>query len=130
MKSLDRRQFFQVTAASYLLGSRGIRAASTPSKISENDKLLTVEQPGYTWEWSQEDDRFRILDQHGRPITSGPVQPAVIVQPVGQSASRRSTAGKLESHQVQGNRVVWTYSNVNGSGRLSVAWHFDERGAW
>ncbi|MGH9397133.1 MAG: TIM-barrel domain-containing protein [Terriglobia bacterium] len=130
MKNIDRRQFFQATAASYLLGSLASRASSAPSKITEKGTLLTVEQPGYTWEWSREDDRFRILDQQGRPITSGPIQPALIVQDVGQSASRRSTAAKLESHQVQGNRVVWTYGNVNGSGKLSVAWHFDERGPW
>ncbi|MGH9402602.1 MAG: TIM-barrel domain-containing protein [Terriglobia bacterium] len=130
MKIIDRRQFFQVTGASYLLGSLGARAASAPSKISENGKLLTVEQPGYTWEWSREDDRFRILDLQGNVITSGPLQPALIVQPVGQSKSQRSTAGKLERHQVQGNRVVWTYSNVNGSGKLSVAWRFDEHGPW
>lgn len=130
MKNIDRRQFLQVTAASYALGSLGAKAASAPSEINEKGKLLTVEQPGYTWQWSREDDRFRILDKQGNVITSGPLQPALVVQPVGQSKSRRSTAGKLEHYQVQGNRVVWTYNNVNGSGKLSVAWRFDEHGSW
>ena len=61
--------------------------------------------------------------------TAGPVQPAVVVQQVGQS-TRRVIAGKLEGHHVQGNHVVWTYSNVNGSGRLTVSWRFEQTGVW
>ncbi|HEV2498678.1 MAG TPA: TIM-barrel domain-containing protein [Terriglobia bacterium] len=132
MKSIDRRQFLQVTAASYLLGSLGSRAAAEPNppKISETEDLVKVEQPNYTWEWSRQNDRFRLLDQQGHVITSGPLQPAVVVQPVRQSKAWKSAAGTLKSHKARNNRIVWTYHNVNGSGKLTVAWRFEQHHLW
>ncbi|HMD83261.1 MAG TPA: hypothetical protein VKO18_01015 [Terriglobia bacterium] len=129
MNNLDRRQFLQTSAASCLFGTLRLGALGLP-QIRESGQSLTFEGKNYRWEWSAENDRFRILDLHGRVVASGPVQPAVIVRQLGQSADRHSTPGKFESHEVQGNRAVWTYTSVNGSGKLSVAWRFDENGLW
>ncbi len=129
MNGLDRRQFLQSAAASCLLGTMGLKASGSP-EIRESGQSLRFEGTHYTWEWSAENDRFRILDQRGRLVVSGPVQPAVLVQRHGQSPNRVATTGKLQSHKVDGNRAELTYTNVNGSGKLSVAWRFDEDGLW
>jgi len=129
MINFDRRQFLQTSAASCFLGTLRLGALGLP-EIRESGQSLTFEGKNYRWEWSAANDRFRILDLHGREVASGPVQPAVLVRQLGQSADRRSTPGKLASHEVQGNRAVWTYIGVNGSGKLSVAWRFDENGLW
>jgi hypothetical protein len=127
--NLDRRQFLQTTAASCLLGTMRL-GAEAPPEIHDSGQSLTFEGKNYRWEWTAANDRFRVLDAHGRVLASGPIQPAVIVRQVGQSAERRATAGKLESRQVHENRAVWSYTGMNGSGKLTVAWRFDENGIW
>lgn len=129
MINMDRRQFIRATAASSLLGSLGLKALGLP-EIRESGQTLTFEAENYKWEWSAANDRFRILDLHDRLLAGGPLQPAVIVKQLGQSNDRRSTPGKLASREVQGNRMVWTYTNVNGSAKLAVAWRFEDRGLW
>lgn len=103
---------------------------SARANITETSKSLSVEQAAYRWEWSEETDRFRLLSQAGDLIFSAPMQPAVVVQATGENGARRCTAGKLAARHVEGNRVTWTYNNVNGSGKLSVAWRFDALGLW
>jgi len=129
MNNFDRRQFLQTTAASCLLGTLGLRTWESP-EIRESGQSLTFEGKNYKWEWSAANDHFRIFDLHGRVLASGPIQPAVIVKQLGLSKDRRATPGKLESHEVQGNRVVWTYTSVNGSARLTVAWRLEDKGLW
>jgi len=129
MINVDRRRFLRTTAASYLLGSLGLKALGLP-EIRESGQSLTFDGKNYRWEWSAADDRFRILDLHDRVLASGPIQPAVIVKQLGQSKDRRSTPGKLESREVHGNRVVWTYASVNGSAKLTMAWRLEETGLW
>lgn len=134
MTSTNRRQFLQIMAASSLLGGAGAKATDelplTPATLSEANNVIRVEQPDYIWEWSPANDRFRLLDQKGNVIAGGPLQPAVVVQPVGQAKGRKCIAGKLESHQVNGNQITCTYSSVNGSGRVTTAWRFYERNLW
>lgn len=127
---MDRRGFLQATAASYLFANFQAERVSAPAEVNQEDGTLAVTQPGYRWEWSESADRFRILDQHGNTITQGPLQPAVVVQQIGAGGKRRCSPGKLESRQVQRGSVVWNYSGVNGSGELTVAWRFDDRGIW
>ncbi len=91
---------------------------------------ITVSGPNYTWQWSEKDDRFRILDQRGGVIASGMRQPVVVVQPPGQHGTPRCTAGKLAGHEVKENKATWTYTGVNGSSQLRVTWRFDEHGPW
>jgi hypothetical protein len=88
------------------------------------------EGKNYRWEWSAANDRFRVLDLHGRLLAGGPLQPAVIVKRLGQSKDRRSTPGKPEGQEIQGNRAVWTYAGVNGSAKLTSAWRFEGKGLW
>jgi hypothetical protein len=77
MINVDRRRFLRTTAASYLLGSLGLKALGLP-EIHESGQSLTFDGKNYRWEWSAVSDRFRILDLHGRVLASGPTQPAVI----------------------------------------------------
>lgn len=130
MKNLDRRQFIQASAASCWFAPFWLDSKPRSLTIIDSGKSLRVEGGNYVWEWSAEDDHFRVLDQQGHVITSGPVQPAVVVQRPGQSIRRLSTRGTLDKHEVHGNRFVWTYANVNASGKLSVAWRFDQNGMW
>ncbi len=130
MVKFDRRQFLEISAASCLMGTMAFDTAAQPGDIVDSGKSIRIERQHYVWEWSAETDRFRILDQRGRQLTSGPLQPAVVVQNAGKGGNRRSAPGKLESHHVEGNRVLWTYSHVNGRGKLSLYWHFDDHGVW
>jgi len=131
MTALNRREFIQISAATLLLNKLRMEGASgPPARISESGKAVRAEGANYVWEWSQETDRFRILDLQGRVLASGALQPAVVVQPAGQKAAERSTAGRLAGHAVEGSRVSWTYKGVNNSATLSVAWRFDEHGPW
>ena len=47
-----------------------------------------------------------------------------------KKGSGASSRAALASHEIQGNRVTWTYEGVNNSAKLSVAWRFDEHGPW
>jgi hypothetical protein len=129
---LNRREFMQVSTASLLLMNelKLEGASGVPAQISDTGKTLRVEGADYVWEWSQETDHFRLLAPHGNSLASGPLQPIVVVQPVGQKDIRRAVAGRLASHAVQRNRVSWTYEGVNNSAKLTVAWRFDEHGPW
>lgn len=112
------------------MGSLKLAAAGDSSKISSTEKIVSVTGKNYAWEWSQENGRFRILDQKGGVLTTGLLQPEVVVQPAGQKGARRCTPGRLAGQEVQGDRVSWTYEGVNTSAKLTVAWRFDEHGPW
>ncbi len=126
---INRRHFLQTGAASCLAAALPFKTSADSSHILDSEHSFRFEGSSYIFEWTADKDRFRILNRAQQLITTGPVQPVIIVQPVGQAA-RRAIAGKLESHQVQGNQVVWTYSKVNGSGSLTVAWRFDNNCLW
>jgi hypothetical protein len=131
MTGLNRRKFMQVSAATFFLNKLPVEGASgPPARISESGKTVRAEGVNYAWEWSQDTDRFRIFGPQGRVLASSTLQPAVVVQPVGEKGARRSIAGRLAGHEIQGNRVNWTYEGVNNSAKVSVAWRFDEHGPW
>jgi len=131
MTGLNRRKFIQISAATFFLNKLGVDGASgPPARISDAGKTVRAEGANYVWEWSQETDHFRVLDKQGGVFAESVLQPVVVVQPVGQKGVRRCSAGRLASHEVQGNRVTWTYEGVNNSATLSVAWRFDEHGPW
>jgi hypothetical protein len=131
MTALNRRKFIQVSAATFFLNKLRMEGASgPPARISDSGKTVRAEGANYVWEWSQETDHFRVLDKQGNVVASGALQPVVVVQPVGQKEARRSIAGRLASHEVQGNSVSWTYEGVNNSATSSLAWRFDEHGPW
>ena len=126
---MNRRQFLQNTAATCLVVTLGLDAETQSPKLLDSSQSFKFTGNRYAWDWSAATDRFRILDQLGRVITSGPLQPSVIVQSRGQT-TRRAVAGKLAHHEVQGNRATWTYANVNGSGTIAVAWRFEDDALW
>jgi hypothetical protein len=127
---LDRRQFLQLSAASMLAAEQTLNVAAVyPAKITSSDKTVRAEGKNYTWEWSQENDRFRLLDRKGRRIVSGSLQPAVIVRAPGDRAPRCSQ-GRFSSKSVSGNRVIISYEGVNKSASVTVAWRFDEDALW
>lgn len=129
MKRLDRRQFLQSSAASCLFAPFWLKAETRSLNILNSERSLKFAGEGFSWEWTAENDHFRVLNQRGDVIASSPLQPVVVVQRAGQS-KRVATPGTLTKHEVQGNRVVWSYEKVNGSGKLSVAWRFDAQGLW
>ncbi len=126
---INRRLFLQTSAASCLVSALPFKTSADAAQTSEPKQSFRFEGSNYVFEWSSGTDHFRILNHAQEVITSGPVQPIVIVQSPGQTV-RRATSGKLESHHVDGDRVIWTYFNVNGSSRLSVAWRFEASGFW
>ena len=130
MKKLDRRQFIQASAASCLFAPFWLNAETKVGNMFESEKTLRFQGDNYTWRWSAEDDRFRVLNQRGAVIAEGPLQPAIVVQRGGKGTKWLATPGKFDKYEVHGNRVVWNYLNVNGTGKLSVAWHFDQHGIW
>jgi hypothetical protein len=121
----------QTSAAAFFLNHLRLQGASgSPAKLSQSSGTVRAEGANYVWEWSQETDRFRLMDQQGGVLASGPLQPAVAIQPAGQHGKIRCKAGKVAGHAVQGDRVTWSYEGVNDSAQLQVAWRFDNHGPW
>jgi hypothetical protein len=127
--AFDRRVFFQLSAAALLADSLNLKAEAA-AQISNQNQALRVTGANYIWEYSQSDDRFRLSDSKNRLIASGPLQPAVIVAPDSDAAARLCTAGKAVRRNVANGRVIFEYEAVNGAGRLSLTWRFDEHGIW
>lgn len=129
MKQVSRRELLKSSAAFCLLRKLEEVPISGSAAIEESGQFLTFAGTNFVWRWSAKTDYFSILDQQGVMVAQGPIQPAVVVKAVGSNAAR-ATCGTLQGRVVRGNRVDWTYSNVNGSARLSTTWRFDEHGVW
>ncbi len=127
---LDRRDFIKSSVVSCLAAPFYLKAEAGSFNILSSDRSLKFEGEGFSWEWTAQNGYFRVLNQQGNVIAGGPLQPAVVVRPAGQTTKRLASPGILVKHEVQGNRVVWTYEKVNGSGKLLVAWRFDRHGLW
>ena len=103
MIRLNRREFMQASAASLLINSVKVSASpGNPAKVEETAKGVQVKGKNYTWEWSPADDGFRLLDKQGLVMTSGILQPAVIVQPGTNKQARKCTPGKPATHTTRG----------------------------
>jgi hypothetical protein len=131
MANLNRRTFLQVSAASYLLRPGKFDSApGAQASISAAGKSVRVKGTHYAWEWAQENDGFRLLDKRGLVISSGKLQPAVLVQAGEQTEARKCVAGKPVGSETKGNTVTIAYEGVNGSARLSITCRFDDDGLW
>ena len=132
MAFYNRREFLQASAASaYLFSTLKLNAApSAPARIQETAKSVRVEGKNYAWEWSPEDDKFRLLDRWGMAIARGKLQPAVVVQPEGKPGTLVCMSGKPTHHEVRGNELNIHYTGVNGSGELLTSWKFEDEGFW
>ena len=131
MTRFDRRAFMQLSAGAMLAAaSRKSPAAALSPTIVSTRASVTVQGAGYAWEFTPADDTFRLRDAHSRLLVSGTLQPLVVVAPEGEPNARRCVAGKLVAHRVEQGRAIFVYAGVNGAGRLTCAWRFDEHGIW
>ncbi len=131
MLEFDRRRFIQLTTASYLLhGVRSERSAIASVQVTKTGNTARAQGAEYTWEWSQDTDEFRLLDQWGLLIAHGKLQPAVLVAPTGKSGARLASAGKPAKFDVQAHTLGIRYDGVNGSAALSLTWRFEDNGFW
>ena len=131
MLSLNRRTFVQLSSGAALgtASSRVFGLGDAPS-ISSQPGIARVTGSNYSWEYSQNDDMFKLRDQKNRLIVSGKMQPAVVVAPASDPALRQCALGKPSAPRSEKDRVTVDYEGVNGTGRLSVTWRFDEHGIW
>ena len=131
MLSLNRRTFVQLSSGAALgAASRGIFGLTDAPLISSQSGIVRVKGSDYSWEYSQNDDTFKLRDSRNRLIASGRMQPAVVVAPAGEPALRQCTLGKPSAPRSEKGRVTVDYEGVNGGGRLSLTWRFDEHGIW
>ncbi len=129
--NFNRRRFLQYGAASCFALSAELKATpASPASVTKRGSIVQAQGHEYTWAWNQETDQFRLLDRWGLEITSGKLQPAVIVQSVNKGSARRAVAGKPAKAEVQGNSVHIRYEGVNGSGSLILTWRFEDDGFW
>jgi hypothetical protein len=131
MSTLNRRNFLQIsTGALAAASSTKLLAQVQVPKVANQDGKVRVSGAAYAWEYTQADDSFRMLDAKGRLIVSGKMQPSVVVAPSGRPTERMCVQGKATAPRVDDGKVRLAYDGVNGAARLSVAWRFDELGAW
>jgi hypothetical protein len=131
MIRLNRREFMAASTASLLLNSVKIAASpGNPAKVDETAQGVQVKARNYTWEWSQADDGFRLLDKQGLVMTSGILQPAVIVQRGTNKQARICTPGKPSAHATKDGSFTITYAGVNGSGKSTFTWRFEDEALW
>jgi hypothetical protein len=128
---LNRRAFVKLsTGAALAAGSGRLLAGAAKPTIYAQGGSVKVAGPNYSWEYSRDGDRFTLRDSQDRAIATGKLQAAVVVAPADQPSARLCTPGTVSGYQVDGSRVTFSYEKVNGSGRLSIAWRFDEHGIW
>jgi hypothetical protein len=73
---------------------------------------------------------FQLLDKQGLVMTSGVLQPAVIIQLGTNTKARKSTPGKPASQTTKDGSFTIDYSGVSGDGKLSVTWRFEAEAFW
>lgn len=131
MNRLGRREFLQLSTASLLLDGLGAAAPSIGSaNINNAANSVRVDGKNYSWEWSQKDDRFRLLDKQGRVMTSGVLQPAVLVQAGDSRQARKCISGRPAGHEAAAGSLTFAYEGVNRTARLSMRLRFDDYGFW
>lgn len=127
---LDRRHFLQLSTTPLFVAALSRRASAAVSvNITENGNGIRVQGKTYSWEYSPRNDLFRLLDMQGRIVTTGPLQPAVIASSPANPRGHCSQ-GRFHSKSVNGNRLAVMYDGVNETGKITIAWRFDEEGLW
>lgn len=127
----DRRTFLQLSAGAMLAAtSTKLPGVASPPSITSTRESVVIKGANYTWDYTQADDTFRLLDARNLLIVSGKLQPLVVVALAGEPKSRLCSKGNGIGHRVEQGRVIFEYEGVNGAGRLSSAWRFDEHGIW
>src|SRR5579872_3552202 len=129
MQKLNRRQFVQSSVATCLLGVVELHPTASIGETSASGRSYRFTGANYVWEWFEEHDQFRILNQSAEVITRGPLQPVLILQKQGE-ATRHALAGKLLNHHAETDRASWSYGDEARSAKLTVALRFDPNGFW
>ncbi len=131
MRNLTRRRFVELSSG-FALGavSRTLRASVFSPAISASSDEIRVTDAAYLWQYSLQNDTFRLSDSKRRLIASGRVQPALVVAQAGDAKSRNCILGRPLEPRREGNRITFVYEGVNGKARSSVTWRFDEHGIW
>jgi hypothetical protein len=131
MLKLTRRKFVELSSSAALgAASTRLSGLSFAPTISSQQGEIRVTDASYSWEYSRESDVFLLHDAKGRLIVSGKMQPAIVVSSGDAAASRLCSLGKPLEPRRNGDRIVFAYEGVNGNGRVSVTWRFDEHGIW
>lgn len=131
MLSLNRRTFMQVSSGAAVgMASRRISGLTDAVSTVSQGGLVRVVGTNFVWEYSGSEDAFQLRDAERRPIVSGKMQPAVVVASSGEPGSRQCTVGKPQAPRTSKDRVTIDYEGVNGTGKMSVTWRFDEHGIW
>lgn len=132
MQKLTRRQFVELSSGAVfsLAAAARMRAFSIAPTIAESQGDIRVRGEGYSWEYSRGNDTFRLLDGKGQLIVNGTMQPAVVVTRGTVPGSRQCQPGKPLEPRREGDRITFAYEGVNGNGRLSLTWRFDQHGIW
>ena len=131
MFPFNRRTFLQLSTGALLAAaSDKLPGNSVIPSIASQDGSVEVKGSNYSWQYSQSDDTFSLRDSRKRLIVSGTMQPAVVVAPADQPASRLCSAGKAAGQRAEPGRITFDSEGVNGAARLSVTWRFDEHGIW
>ena len=131
MLDLNRRTFMQLSSGAVLgaASSRVLSLSGTPA-ISNQSGTIRVTGANFIWEYTQQDDTFKLRDARNLVMVSGRMQPGVVVASANQPAQRQCNPGKPSAPRSEGDRVMVDYEGVNGTGRVSVTWRFDEHGIW
>jgi hypothetical protein len=126
----DRREFTKLSAASLMFANDTPEALSEAAvAISQDDRSVRVKANYYSLEWSTDSDLFRLSDGRGRLITTGPLQPVIVVSDSGVTASR-STSGRFSSQSLNGSSLSITYAGVNGDATLACVWRLEASNLW
>ncbi len=92
---LDRRHFLQLSTTPLFVAAVNRRASAARSaNITENGNGIRVQGKTYSWEYSPQNDVFRLLDTQARIVTTGSLRrrSSSVLQP-----SRLGIARKADS---------------------------------
>jgi hypothetical protein len=131
MGTLNRRTFTQLTTgALFAAASKRLLPNTGKPVITTNEGGVRVEGGNYLWEYSINDDRFRISDEKHREIVSGKMQPAIMVAAANDPMQRVCSAGKAMPPKAEPGKVTFEYSGVNGGSHAAFSWRFEDRAIW
>ncbi len=109
---------------------RNERTAMVATTIQHDGKSVRVTSERYTWVWTGADDQFVLRDSQQRTVTTGPLQPAIVVKHTEGAEPEHWTLGTPTLVHAGDERVTVRYEGVNGSARVEVTSRFDGAGWW
>ena len=104
-------------------------------RLVHDARGVRVEGATYGWTWNPGDDTFRLTDGRGRPVVSGPLQPAVVVAAVGAAVGGSASdpmfvLGLVRDVHVADDRLRVTYAGAGEGDETTVGWRFEAERCW